>query len=177
MITQDHFLNRPYRILDLEERSEDFDAFIAFQEERILRSLLGASFYADLIAGLADASPEARWTDLKNGGVTYTYGAYTFYYDGLINLLVPAIYAQWLRDTKDKISGSGVVRNVKDKSEQLNSSSRIVIAQNEFAKRVGDQCNHENTLYGYIYSRYTDYVDSLIDWQFNAPGYINVFGI
>jgi len=95
----------------------------------------------------------------------------------LIELLKPIIYALWLRDIHDKITSSGVVRNIKDKTEYINPGRRITLAQNEFAKRVGNECNHEDTLYGYIYSRYTDYVDDIEDWRFTAPGYENVFGI
>jgi len=177
MITPDHFLNRPYRIPDLEERSEDFQNFVDFHEKDVLKKLLGTVFYDALVAGLAAGSPDAKWTDLKNGGVTYEYAGCTYKYDGLIELLKPIIYALWLRDIHDKITGSGVVRNIKDKTEYINPGRRITLAQNEFAKRVGDECNHEDTLYGYIYSRYTDYVDDFNDWRFTAPGYENVFGI
>jgi len=177
MITPDHFLVRPYVIPSIEEESEDIQAFIDLWEEKLLRQLLGETFYTDLVDGLADDPIAAKWTQLKSGGVTYEYAGSTYNYDGLVNLLVPAIFEQWLRENHENVSASGITRHIKDKTDYINPSRRICEAHNDFAKRVGGSCAQEDSFYGYVYSRYTDYVSEFSVWQFKQPSYLNEFGI
>lgn len=172
LVALSDFEDRPYRIQDQEE-NKDLESFLASTEEDILRKLLGTALYNDFIAGIGVGSPDQKWIDLRDGDV-YTYGGVEYEYKGLVDLLVPCIFAYWVKETNDKYTNSGTVRN----SPAMNSTAisparRISEAYARFCSKVGNECEYCDTLYGFILANESDYPD----WVFKEPEPMNQFDI
>ncbi len=166
------FNTRPYRIPDQTDHKDLVD-FMEAKEEDILRSLFGTALYNQYVAGIAAGSPAQKWVDLRDGKV-YTYGGVSFEYKGLVDLLVPCIFAYWVKETSDKYTSIGTVQNSSDSNTHVSPSRRITEAYGTFLDKVGDSCYYENTLYGFIEANLTDYSD----WRtHNWPGSMNQFDL
>lgn len=162
---------RPYRIPDQEENKDLLD-FIEAREEDILRGLLGTATYNEFVTAIG-GSPAQKWIDLRDGE-TYTIGDTEYEYRGLVDLLVPCVFALWVKETNDKYTNSGTVRNSPAmNSTALSPSRRISEAYCKFLEKVGDECNHEDNLYGFMYANQADYPD----WVFKCPSPMNQFDI
>lgn len=166
------FETRPYRIPDQEE-NRDLESYLADKEEEVLRKLFGTALYNDFIAGIGAGSPLQKWIDLRDG-TTYTFGGVEYEYKGLVDLLVPCLFAFWVKENSDKYTNSGTVRN----SPTMNSTSvsparRISEAYSKFCDKVGSECEYCDTLYGFILANDSDYDD----WVFTEPEPMNQFDI
>ena len=171
LVALSDFEDRPYRIQDQEE-NKDLESFLESKEEDILRALLGTATYNDFITAIA-GSPAQKWIDLRDGKV-YTYGGVEYEYKGLVDLLVPCIFAYWVKETNDKYTNSGTVRN----SPAMNSTAvsparRISEAYARFCTKVGNECEYCDTLYGFMLANSSDYPD----WVFKEPEPMNQFDI
>lgn len=163
---------RPYRIPDQEE-NKDLEDFLTEREESVLRSLLGTETYNDFVDEIDGGTPAQKWVDLRDGKV-YTWGGVEYEYKGLVDLLVPCLFAYWVKENSDKYTNSGTVRNSPTmNSLSVSPSRRISEAWTRFCDKVGDECEHEDTLYGFLTANYTDYPD----WEFKRPEPMNQFDI
>jgi hypothetical protein len=174
MLTTSHFLLRPYRIPNQEE-SQDFKDFITNNEARILKDLLGIDFYNAFVAGLAEAVVADKWTKLKLG-TEYDYTGITYKYEGMFDLLIPMVYSLWLMETFDRHTSAGIVVATPAESEVISPSRRIGKANAEFFRKAGDECHHENTLYGFLYANRETYTE----WdstQWCPRGRVNILGL
>lgn len=163
--------NRPYRIPNQTE-SKDLLNFVRTAEVRIVKELLGITLYNAYVTGLEAATPDQKWVDLRDGA-EYTYNSVEYEYAGLKNLLIPRIYSEWLRETRDKFTDVGTVYNTSERSERVSPARRIVECYNEFASKVGGFYEQCNTFYGFVSVNEADYPD----WQFSYPERINDFGL
>jgi len=179
MITTEHFLDRPYRIPNIEE-TKDLQAFIDYHEAKLLRAIFGTTLYNLFVAGIGAPTPEQKWVDLRDGKV-YSYNSTDYEFLGLIELLKSYIYAKWLKENEDKVTNSGVMRNTVDKSEHVGGWERYVSAYNVFSSMAGNIDRQENTFYGFMYANWEGYVTNLSDWIFcyphNDPEFENQLGI
>lgn len=171
-----NFEARPYRIPNQEENT-DLTDFVEAAEPVILKKLFGTTLYEAYVAGIAEATPADKWTDLKDGA-NYTYNGIVYEYKGLINLLVPCIFSMWLEETRDFYTSVGVVMKLNDKSERLSPATRIARAYNDFSRQVGNgidyfDLNKQGTLYGFMKVNENNYDD----WVFQPPGLMNEFGL
>lgn len=169
------FNTRPY-LIPFQEEAKDLLAWMAAKEEDILRGLLGSDLYIDFIAAIA-GTPAQKWVDLRDG-TTYTYGGVTYQYKGLVDLLVPCIFAYWVKENSDKFTNVGTVRNSPAASSTaVSPARRISEAYGRFLDKVGDPSSYRDTLYGYLQANYSTYYSSLLFWDFNVPGSMNQFDL
>lgn len=167
-INPDDFLVRPYRIPNLQE-AKDFQDYLESKEAEILKSLLGPVMYDDFIV---QPIVEQRWVDLRDGA-EYSLYSEDYIYPGIKQFLIPAVYADWLADSYDKHTDTGIVVHTKENTELISPSLRISRAWNHFVSLVGDSVNYENTLWGFLKANEEDYPE----WKFKKPETINIFNL
>lgn len=119
-----------------------------------------------------------KWLRLKKGD-KYQYGGLDFRWVGMMKLLRPLIYSEWLETTFDNHTGVGVVVGNNENSTLRHPGRRIMNAYNNYARKAGllDEVCHrylptypisvENTLYGFITANEADYPD----FCFTSPGF------
>jgi len=167
------FLERPYRIPHQEE-STDLQAFVTAKSEELLRGVLGTTLYNSYVAGIAAGSPAQKWVDLRDGK-DYTYAGITYRFSGLDNLLVPGIFALWVKETNETYTVSGVVKSSPAQNATAVSATRkITESWGKFLDLVGSECEYRNTLYGFLIANESDY-GTLEDWT--TPGSMNAFDL
>ena len=170
------FTDRPYKVPNQEE-SRDFEAFMTAKEEELLRGILGNELY-DLLADALEASgdPTDPYYDLVNGA-DYIRSDEQYHYKGLKDLLIPAIYSEWLPLGVHKHTNIGhVVNNAPQQSNLIIDQYPFQIESwNRFVAKVGilSNCryNYMNTFYGYIKTNESDFPT----WRFTAPAFKNRF--
>jgi hypothetical protein len=190
-ITAEDFNVQPFRLNNLDQR-EDFPAFVTEQEEDRLVKILGRLLYDAFVAGLydGDGNPrdegtiEQRWKDLRDG-VKYTYNNKPYHWKGMKRMLKPFIYSQWTKLNEENNSGIGAVKPAAENSTVISGANMIVRGWNDFACKVGNQCEFYDTLYGYLYHSADKYLDAIepeytdiisyLYCVFEDPGTMNVF--
>lgn len=171
MVNVSHFDTRPYRILNPKD-SPDLQAFIDACEVKAMKAILGINLYNEYIEGLTEDPIEERWTQLRDG-TTYVYNIKTYEYGGLIDLLRPYIFSEWVRENRDKFMSVGTVRAEATDTKAVSPDSRIIEAYNDYCDKVGGNLAQAGTLYGFLTNSEHDY-SSL---QFTKPFTLNKFGI
>jgi hypothetical protein len=182
ILTADDFQLTPY-IIPNQEDDADLQAYIDKREAHYLKEILGNVLYKEFKEGLEASPPiEQRWLDLKygtNSGIDpvtdglYDDGKYEWL--GIVDLLVPAIWQDWVRDNYNTYTNSGMVRaTAQNNSEAVNPDHDMVKAWNEFVNKLsGYPRTRRNTLYGFIKDR-ADYGE----WTFTCRyRYKNVLDI
>jgi hypothetical protein len=115
--------------------------FIQEREPMYLRSALGYSLWKLFIAGLAEAVPDARWTDLKNGA-DYTDGnGILRRWEGFTNSVKQSpiagyVYYWFVRDAATYTSSSGEVESKKENATNISPSMKSVRAYNDMVKQT-----------------------------------------
>lgn len=197
-VTIDDFKLPPYELANLKEMVNSFNQFIEEQEADCLKALLGETFYAAFVQGIAVLpTPEQRWIDLRDG-VKYIgpNGQIKYTWVGMKKLMRPYIVAMWTKASYDSNSGIGVVVPKAENGEVKNPSARIVERYNEFSEYVDDDHDgyygfrnyNYNTLYAYLYYTHELYNDVVtpdgysnfryyLSENFQCPGRMNVFGL
>ena len=176
LVTLADFNVRPYWI-PFQDESKDLLDFVENKEEELLRDLLGTQVYNAFVEGLEQPSVQQRWVDLRDGKV-YSYAGIQYEYLGLIDLLVPAIFAYWVKETSDTFTNSSTVRNSLANAVAASPGRRISEAYGTFKDKVGDECRYQNTLYGFMVANLSDYDSgSGYDWVFCTPGSMNSFDL
>lgn len=166
------FENAPYRVPNQTETPYFID-FVNAAEVKWLKRLLGYQLYTEFAAAIA-GTPAQKWIDLRDGAVYTGDDGVQYEYKGLVDLLVPCIYSLWLRERRDKFTDAGVGYPVVANFERISPEVRIADAWNEFARKVGDDLNRRNTLYGFLYYATDGTYDN---WVFEEPGFTNELGL
>lgn len=135
----------------LNEDGPDYTDFIDETEEEILRQIFGDELYEQFILGLADVSPAQKWIDLRDGDV-FTYQSKQYNYKGLVYVLQPYVYSEWIKDNFDNLARLGVNMPDLENGEPISPATRIVRAYNEFVDRLGCESIQRSTLYGFLQS-------------------------
>jgi hypothetical protein len=154
------FLNRPYKIPNIEESREFIDDYIEDEETKILKKILGLRLYNEFIEGLdTSGTIEQKWIDLRDGA-EYESGSNLYEYRGLVDFLKPYICSKWVEINFRKATTSGViVNNGQQNTQTVVPDYERVQYWNEFVEKVGGSCAMENTLYGFLKANESDYED------------------
>lgn len=172
-VTAFDFQIKPYDIPALTNPqaglSSQLTAFIASEQEAVLKRILGLRLYKEFEIGLEEASPADKWTRLRDGG-EYECDSRLYEWVGFEKALVPYIYARWLRNTYDSVTGNGVEVAKTENAETNSISLRTSKAWNEFDSLIGSKKRKANTLYGFLRANEPDY-QSL---DFKKIGGINI---
>lgn len=136
--------------------SSQFTAFIAREQELLLKKILGLKLYKEFEAGLDEVTPADKWKNLRDGA-EYECDGKLYEWVGFQKALVPYIYARWLRETYDSVNGNGVTVAKVENAEVISPSLRITKAWNEFDSYIGSCSRKENTLYGFLDANESDY--------------------
>lgn len=151
------FTGRPYRIPNQEE-SPDLEAFIAREEKSILICLMGYEMYTEFAANAVTSDPEDRWAALLNGA-EYSYSNKTYKYNGVVDMLVPAVYSRWLDKGAYKFTNVGYMQNnAPNESKVMEDQEPFRIESwNDFVRKAYDCGNQKNTWYGFMRANESDY--------------------
>lgn len=174
LITPDLFINRPYKVPNREE-SQDFADFIEKEEEKLLINLLGYPLYKEFSEELSGSNVSDAFTRLRDGA-EYTFYGVTCKYNGLKDLLIPAIYSRWINHVHYVFTASGYMRSqpAQENFQVLEDPELFIVAAwNDYVCKVGERYNQKNTFYGFMMANKDDYPD----WQFTMPCLKNRFGL
>lgn len=133
-----HFDDRPYRIPNQQE-SRDLKEFMEKNEVTLLRELLGNPLYLDFMAGLETSGEiEQIWIDLRDGADYGGEDGNQYHFDGLIEVLKPAIYSLWIPQNAYKFTNIGMVNNnAPQQATTIDNTPDIVNAWNDYCIKVG----------------------------------------
>lgn len=173
-VVLDDFLERPYRI-PFPENDTDLLAFVQATEQDLLRGILGTTLYNAYVAGIGAGSPAQKWVDLRDGS-DYTYSGVEYHFKGLDAMLVPGIFALWVKETSDRFTTSGTVRNAPAANTTgASPRRRISEAWGTFLDRVGSECEYRDSLYGFLSANTSDYDFNSAEWT--TPRGMNAFDL
>jgi hypothetical protein len=169
IVTIQDFTSDPYAIPNLDAREDSFMDFADNHEREVLGKVLGPLLYDELTAGLLEDPIQAKWTALKNGSKQVINGS-TYNWTGLKKALVPYIYAMWLMETVQVLSGNGMVRPSNENSKEVSPDRKIVRAYNDFVKLIIPKETYYTNRYlgGYGYGVVT-YYNTLYDFVTAQP--------
>ena len=122
------FNDRPNKVPNQPE-SRDFVSFIGNKEEDLaIKYLLGYELWAEFSAALAGSGTlDQKWIDLRDGA-EYTYNSRTYRYKGWVDLIRPAIMAEWVPLTTWKLTNIGFVENdAPDKSSLMDDQYPFLV--------------------------------------------------
>lgn len=91
-----------------------------------------------------------RWLKLKNGA-DYTYNERVYQWKGMVALIKPYIYSNWVKDNFDNFTGIGLTIAKAENAMVISPATRIIQAWNASARIAGDAYCLKDTLYGYLY--------------------------
>lgn len=180
----------PYNLPNLDRIPNTFTDFVDYLEEEALVNLLGRSFYDLMIAGLAEATPDQKWLDVRDGA-DYTYNGVGYAFGGLKKLLTPYVYAEFVREDFEKYSGVGALKPKAENADVISPRRMITKGWNKYVEMLGfsydEDCemlghyydhhhtfsvSNNNTLYGLLESN-----ELYPDYEYNNPGTINIFDL
>lgn len=155
----------------------------------VWKSLVAANTGNSPVEGVNWTKVENKWLMLRDG-VRY-YSDPSWVWGGMKKLLIPYIYALWLRDTHDDHTKVGVVIRTAENATVISPAKRISRAYNEFASTAGSFYYQRNTLFGYLMyaqtelEHFTDLYDNVVyetfgeylRKSFQVPGSMNYFNI
>jgi hypothetical protein len=156
LLTNSDFTGR-YRIpLDTGKESA-FNDTITEVQYKILIDLMGYPIYKEFETGLAVVpTPEARWTNLRDG-VEYTdYCGYLNNWRGLVYMLVPFVWVEWVENENYKVSTLGNLASLTIKNgvgaTDYQWKNKLHEIRNEGVKRY-------NEAFTFMYTNINDYLD------------------
>jgi hypothetical protein len=168
-VLPEDFAGPDFQIPNL-NNEDGFLPYVDRMEKKFLVKIMGRNLQEAFYTGLK-AGVEQRWQDLKDGK-EYTYNGKPFKWEGMKKLFVPFIYQSWIGHTFNNLTGSGVVIPKIENGEQISPASRMIEAYNEATDYVGSECDPYNTLYGYLYTSESLFVDALGAGYTDVKGYL-----
>lgn len=116
-----------------------------------------------------------KWLCLKNGA-DYTLDSEVFHWTGMVNVLIPFIYANWVNDTFDSLTGIGVVQSRGENSTVISPRKRIVDAFNKFSLMAGTlvSCPYYSNFFALDYFYYYGYDYQDIEQRDTLYGFLTV---
>jgi hypothetical protein len=158
---------------------ERLNFLIVKYEGQLLRDLLGNALYAAYTTGIGAATPDAKWTELRDGK-TYTDGnGDVQIWSGFRNsttkqsLIANYVYYWWQRDKASHTTALGEVKDNTDGGERVSPIDKQVRAWNEMADQVAE-------LVSFLNSNTTTYTEWTTPQSCKALSdyrYINAFNI
>lgn len=203
-VTIQDFTSDPYAIPNLDASETSFLEFANKHEREVLGKVLGPLLYNEFNAGLyvdplavplvpiAENLILDKWKYLRDGN-TYVNGS-TYHFPGFKKVMVPYIYALWLRERAQILGGNGMIRPSSENAMDVSPDLKIIRAYNDFVRSVvpygwGDSRGYGtygnyvrrvnypyyNSLYHYAYAQPSVYVSFSFDY-FDLHT-INSFGL
>lgn len=165
------FDNDPdYMIPEYPENS--FQDFIDKHEEELLRKILGHEMYEEFVLDFETNGVDYmadKYNDLY-AGASYTYCEKQRKYWGLKKILIPYIYALWLKLNWKKYTRAGLTQPQSENSKNLSPRAEIVLAYTNALTLIG-KCGREiDTLYGFLKANEEA---TYTNWTFCSPGKMN----
>lgn len=175
LVSPKNFTSPPYKIPNQQDFAGglvSFKDWLEAEEVKILKSILGIELYYEFIEALAESGElDQKWARLRDGSTeddhfTYEYADVQYEYLGLVDLLVPEIYATWLVMNHRKNTSSGVIIPKGQQNTELQDPTfEVVSRHNEHVAKVGGPCKQDNSLYGFMIANESDYES----WVFTEP--------
>src|SRR5690606_35668152 len=99
----------------------------------------------------------------------------TYKYNGLKDLLVPAVFSRWVDQNNYRLTAAGFVQTApaQENLTVVDPEPFIVSAWNDFVTQAGECYNQRNTLYGFLKANENDYPDL----DFTPPTLKNRYGL
>lgn len=174
------FTDREYKIPNQNE-SRDLESWIERHETALLKELLGYELWKQFTEGLETSGDiEQKWIDLRDGA-EYEYGDRTYKYDGLVDLLRPAIFSKWVPVGTWKLTNSGMVQNNQTPENSVtldNVDEFLTVRWNEFVTKCNGHClNQRNTFYGFMKADEAADEPNYPDWDFTEQRFKNRYGL
>lgn len=171
-VTVDDFHIPPYNLAEAVFADDSpFHDYMERKERDVLVSLLGINLYNELVAyveGSGEGEPDDVWDGLIEGG-EYTLRNCNYQWDGLKAMIVPYVYANWLRDTYENITAlEALVIPQSENAKVVNPTRRIVQASADFALKAGKGRSIGYTLFGYL----TANKQTFTSWVWSDPDYL-----
>jgi hypothetical protein len=120
------------------------------------------------------AESENKWLKLKYGA-DYEYTDEVYEWAGFNKMLIPYVYAMWLKDQYDAHTSNGIVVPDVENGMVISPSRRIAAGYNKFSDYAGKDYCQENSLYGYLVANVADFPEA--DEKFTEQGYMNAWNI
>lgn len=107
--------------LAVDEYGPALNTFIATYEPEILRKSLGIGLYKDYLLGIAEVTPLAKWTDLRDGK-EYVVNGVDYKWRGLVNATKESFIANyvWYKFVTSDYYQSGIRKQKSENSELIN---------------------------------------------------------
>jgi len=123
----------------------ELDVDILFYEKEILTDLLGYELYAAYITGIAGETPEAKWTDLRDGAdFSFEFCGRTVNtrWNGFENsekdsLIAYYVYANWVSKRMQTLTSIGVGAASSENSSAVTGERKMVGAWRRFLELYG----------------------------------------
>ncbi|GIV35398.1 MAG: hypothetical protein KatS3mg031_2933 [Chitinophagales bacterium] len=119
----------PYSIPNADRIGALNDLMIVKQDE-VLNKIFGVDFTQAFYTGLQAPSPEQRWLDLRDGK-TFTLYSKTVVYPGIKSVIVPYVFAKYVREMTANFTGIGTVRPDAENATVISAAHVEVKAYNE----------------------------------------------
>lgn len=120
-----------------QQESQHFAQFLETTEREILERLLCVDLCNELFDAFeASGDPDQKWLDFRDGVDGFEWGGEKYNWNGLVDLLQPAIYAEWCRFNYDKLTNIGIGINQKTDFNMVEPNQRIVNNHNQFVRRA-----------------------------------------
>lgn len=172
----------PYNIPNSVDAPNALDDLIPFAERQLLRQILGSSTYNEFINAVfvdPDANPPEykpdeeipqKWLDLRDGAdyvLSDSPDAVSYRYDGIVGIIKPYICAEWWDKNASNISEHGESEPIVENGVIISPAKKISDYWNEADKLIGQDGCDEDTLYGFMQSRYEE---DFPNWRFESLG-------
>ena len=136
-------------IPNIEKDIDGFNAYITKYQKEVLIKLLGYDLYKAFETGLAEETPEDKWTDLRDGS-TYEVNDIKHENPGCVDIVAYYVYCKWLSDNWEQLTGVGVGNSVAE-------NAVIVSPENKMTKAWNKMVENYYMTYDFIIQNESDY--------------------
>jgi len=152
------------------------DDTIADTDGNVWTSLQAANLNHAVVEGSWWTVTESanKWLLLKYGN-DYVWADEDYEWAGIKKMLIPYVYAMWLKDQYDSHTSNGIIVPEAENSTVISPSRRIAAAYNKFSDYAGAHYETDNSLYGYLVANEIDFPRAAE--KFSEQGYMNAWNI
>lgn len=141
-------------IPNLDKDLESFNTFITRWQKDILIKLLGYDLYLAFETGLEEETPDAKWTNLRDGS-NYQVDSVNKQNPGIKDIVAYYVYCKWVQVNFNQVTGIGVINATSDNAVKVDPEFKIMDAWN-------NMLNYYYMVYLFISENETDYPN----WEF-----------
>lgn len=182
-----------------DDLNKQFLSAVERYENEVLKKLLGYTLWKEYVVGIAEETPDKKWTDLRDGAeFTFEVDGHTVKekWNGLLNddkvsILSYYVYFMMRKNNETYFTGTGEVASDNEnavmadfKYKMVNVNNLMVELYGEIPKNIIRHCNfmdninyihfnHEPSAYNFLLANLEDYPN----WIFKPIGKMNTVGI